>query len=56
MTAPNGGWQRGKAAGSILYLWFVAGFSPLVYAGFVWWSDVRCRSWGSPRVLALKVR
>lgn len=34
-------WAMSQRAGSLSYLTFAAGFSATVYAGFVWWSDIR---------------
>ncbi len=34
-------WTMSQQAGANSYLWFSAGFSLLVYAGFVWWTDLR---------------
>lgn len=34
-------WTMSQQAGSNSYLWFSAGFSLLVYALFVWWTDLR---------------
>jgi predicted acyltransferase len=46
-------WTMSQRAGSNSYLWFSAGFSLLVYALFVWWSDVKGRQWGMLRVFGL---
>ncbi len=46
-------WTMSQRAGSNSYLWFSAGFSLLVYALFVWWSDLRGRQWGMLRVFGL---
>ena len=34
-------WTMSQQAGSNSYLWFSAGFSFLVYAAFVWWTDLK---------------
>lgn len=44
-TRPVDLWTMSQKSGAISYLWFSAGFSLLVYALFVWWSDVKGRSW-----------
>ena len=36
-------WTMSQRAGANSYLWFSAGFSLLVYALFVWWSDIKGR-------------
>jgi hypothetical protein len=46
-------WTMSQRAGSVSYLVFSAGFSILVYAAFVWWSDVRGRSWEMLRIFGL---
>lgn len=40
-SRPTDIWTMSQRAGSNSYLWFAAGFSLLVYAGFVWWSDLK---------------
>ena len=37
-------WVMSQRAGSVSYLAFAAGFSMVVYAGFVWWCDLRHKS------------
>jgi len=46
-------WTMSQRSGSISYLWFSAGLSLLVYAAFVWWCDVRGRSWPWLGILGL---
>jgi predicted acyltransferase len=46
-------WTMSQRAGSNSYLWFAAGFSLLVYAAFVWWTDLRGRQLGMFRVFGL---
>ena len=37
-------WTMSQRAGSLSYLTFATGFSLAVYAGFIWWCDVRQRT------------
>ena len=46
-------WTMSQRAGSNSYLWFSAGLSLLVYALFVWWTDVKGRQSGLLRVFGL---
>jgi len=46
-------WTMSQQAGANSYLWFSAGFSLLVYAGFVWWTDVGGRQWSLFRVFGV---
>lgn len=46
-------WTMSQRAGSNSYLWFSAGFSLLVYALFVWLSDLKGKQWGMLRVFGL---
>ncbi|MFN0171123.1 MAG: hypothetical protein ACKV22_32300 [Bryobacteraceae bacterium] len=46
-------WTMSQQAGSNSYLWFSAGLSLLVYAAFVWWSDVKANQWSLFRVFGL---
>lgn len=46
-------WTMSQRAGSNSYLWFSAGFSLLVYAGFVWWTDVKGRQLSLFRVFGI---
>jgi predicted acyltransferase len=39
-------WTMSQRAGSASYLVFAAGLAMAVYAGFVWWCDVRGKAWG----------
>jgi predicted acyltransferase len=41
---PVDAWTMSQRAGSVSYQMFGAGFALLLYAGFVWWSDVRGRA------------
>lgn len=42
-TRPVDLWTMSQRAGSNSYLWFSTGFTLLVFAAFVWWTDVRGR-------------
>jgi predicted acyltransferase len=44
-------WTMSQRAGSVTYLAFAAGFAMVVYAGFVWWCDVRHKASGFFAVL-----
>ncbi|HBY59752.1 MAG TPA: hypothetical protein DEH78_08000 [Solibacterales bacterium] len=46
-------WTMSQQAGANSYLWFSAGFSFLVYALFVWWTDLRGRQAPLFRVFGL---
>jgi predicted acyltransferase len=46
-------WTMSQRAGSNSYLWFATGFSLLVYAAFVWWTDLRGHQLGMFRVFGL---
>jgi predicted acyltransferase len=46
-------WTMSQRAGSNSYLWFAAGFSLLVYAAFVWWTDLKGRQLEMFRVFGL---
>jgi predicted acyltransferase len=46
-------WTMSQRAGSNSYLWFAAGFSLLVYAAFVWWTDLRKNQLGLFRVFGI---
>ena len=46
-------WTMSQRAGSNSYLWFSAGFSLLVYALFVWWTDVKGHQLGLFRIFGL---
>ena len=46
-------WTMSQRAGSNSYLWFASGLSLLVYAAFVWWTDLKGRQLGMFRVFGL---
>jgi predicted acyltransferase len=46
-------WTMSQRAGSNSYLWFSAGLSLLVYALFVWWTDLKGKQWSVFRVFGL---
>jgi hypothetical protein len=52
-SRPTDIWTMSQRAGSNSYLWFAAGFSLLVYAFFVWWTDLRHHQVGMFRVFGL---
>ncbi|MCC6588219.1 MAG: hypothetical protein IT168_16120 [Bryobacterales bacterium] len=46
-------WTMSQQAGANSYLWFSAGFSLLVYAAFVWWTDIKGKQLSLFRVFGL---
>ena len=46
-------WTMSQQAGSNSYLWFSAGFSLVVYAAFVWWTDLKGKQLQLFRVFGL---
>ena len=46
-------WTMSQRAGSNSYLWFATGFSLLIYAAFVWWTDLKGKQLGMFRVFGL---
>ena len=46
-------WTMSQRAGSNSYLWFATGFSLLVYAAFVWWTDIKGKQLGLFTVFGL---
>jgi len=46
-------WTMCQRAGSNSYLWFAGGLSLLVYALFVWWTDVKGKQWSVFRIFGL---
>jgi predicted acyltransferase len=46
-------WTMSQRAGSNSYLWFATGFSLLVFAAFVWWTDVKGKQLSLFRIFGL---